>query len=249
MIFIWGWRGWDFRYLFCLIFLRRLTSCHMICCCISWDSNLGSRVLLVGYLVAFWVLGLRRLWLMGSVRFLLISVPHRVLFFRTILLACFINDVCDHVRNCRFHIYADDLQIYTVKECGDVNRMVALVNGHLQRILDWSRIKFLILNASKTQALLVSWRIRLEDVSCDVIWGGDSVWFSDVVKNLGLYEDGRLSWRKQVSYVVSRTFSTLFYRFQRYSSRDLRIQLVRSLIEPIVLYSLDSAGQKTKNTQ
>jgi hypothetical protein len=28
-----------------------------------------------------------------------------------ILFACFINDVDDHVRNCRFHIYADDLQI------------------------------------------------------------------------------------------------------------------------------------------
>jgi hypothetical protein len=28
-----------------------------------------------------------------------------------ILFACFINDVVDHVRNCRFHLYADDLQI------------------------------------------------------------------------------------------------------------------------------------------
>jgi hypothetical protein len=131
--------------------------------------------------------------------------------------------VGDHVRNCRFHIYADDLQIYTVDGCGDVNRLVALVNGHLQRILDWSRDNFLVLNASKTQVLLVSRRIRPEDVTSDVIWGGNSVWFSDVVKNLGLYEDGRLSWRKQ----VSRTFSTLFYRFQRYTSRDLSNLCVR----------------------
>jgi hypothetical protein len=62
---------------------------------------------------------------------------------------------------------------------------------------------------SKIQALLVSRRIRTEDVSSDVIFGGDSVRLSDVAKNLGLYVDGRLSWRKQVSYVVSRTFSTL----------------------------------------
>jgi hypothetical protein len=82
---------------------------------------------------------------MGSARILLISVARRVLFFRTILLACFINDVGDHVRNCKFHVYADNLQIYTVDGCGDVNRLVALVNGHLQRILDWSRDNFLIL--------------------------------------------------------------------------------------------------------
>jgi hypothetical protein len=31
-----------------------------------------------------------------------------------ILFACFINDVDDHIRNCRFHLYADDLQIYSV---------------------------------------------------------------------------------------------------------------------------------------
>jgi hypothetical protein len=47
----------------------------------------------------------------------------------------------------------DDLQIYTVDGCEDVNRMVALVNGDLQRMLDWSRDNSFILNASKTQPL------------------------------------------------------------------------------------------------
>jgi hypothetical protein len=69
-----------------------------------------------------------------------------------ILFASFINDLDDH----SFHLYADDLQIYTVNGCEDVNRLVALVNGDLQRILDWSRDNSLVLNASKTQALLVS---------------------------------------------------------------------------------------------
>jgi hypothetical protein len=97
--------------------------------------------------------------------------------------------------------------------------------------MDWSRDNSLILNASKTQDLLVSRRIRPKYVGSDVILGGVSVWLSFVVKHLGLYVDGRLIWRKQV---VSRNFSTLrlLYRFQRYKSRDLRIYLVRSLIVP-----------------
>jgi hypothetical protein len=66
----------------------------------------------------------------------------------SIFFACFINDVGDHVRNCRFHLYAADLQIYTMDECRNVNRLVALVNGDLQRILVWSRDNSLIL---KTQ--------------------------------------------------------------------------------------------------
>jgi hypothetical protein len=120
---------------------------------------------------------------MGSVDISIGSPQGSVL--SPILFACFTNDVGDHVRNCRFHLYAGDFQIYTVDGCGEVNRLVALVNGDLRRILDWSPENSLILNASKTQAFLVSRRIRLEDV----ILGGDSVRLSDVVKNLGLYVD------------------------------------------------------------
>jgi hypothetical protein len=59
----------------------------------------------------------------------------------------------------------------------------------MQRILDWSRDNSLILNASKTQALLVSRRIRPEYVGSDVILGSVSVRLSLVVKHLGLYVD------------------------------------------------------------
>jgi hypothetical protein len=52
-----------------------------------------------------------------------IGSPH----LSPLLLACF---------NCRFHLYADDLQIYIVDEGKYVNQLVALVNGDLQRILD-----------------------------------------------------------------------------------------------------------------
>jgi hypothetical protein len=114
--------------------------------------------------------------------------------------------------------------------------LVALVNGDLQRIPDWSRDNSLILNASKTQPLLISRRIRPEDVRSDVILEVDSIRSSNVVKNFGLYVDGRLNWRKQVSYVVSRTLSALrlLYHFQRYTSRDLTIYL---LIVSLFLYT------------
>jgi hypothetical protein len=96
----------------------------------------------------------------------------------------------------------------------------------------------LVLNVSKTQAMLISRRDRGVVVEHPPTVAGDVVVFSDSVKNLGLYIDNRLSWREQVSRVVSRTYSTLrlLYRFQRYTSRDLRIYLVRSLYTDVVFF-------------
>jgi hypothetical protein len=51
--------------------------------------------------------------------------------------ACFINDVCEKILNCKFHLYADDLQLYTV-DLGDVDTLVHLVNEDLERIRRWS---------------------------------------------------------------------------------------------------------------
>jgi hypothetical protein len=90
-----------------------------------------------------------------------------------ILFACFINDVGDHIRHCRFHLYAVD-----------VNQLVALINDDLQRILDWSPDNSLIPDASKTQTLCILESIRSEDVSSDLIWGWDSIRLSDVLKSL-----------------------------------------------------------------
>jgi hypothetical protein len=79
----------------------------------------------------------------------------------------------------------------------------------LSMILDSSCDNSLIFNASQTQFLLNSRMIMSEEVSSDVILGGDSVQLSDVLKNLGLYVDARFSWKRQVSYMISSTFSIL----------------------------------------
>jgi hypothetical protein len=141
--------------------------------------------------------------------------------------------------NFKFHLYADDLQLYTVDLGRDVDTLVRLVNEDLERIRRWSVDNSLVRNVSKTQAMLIFRRDRGVVVEHPLTVAGDVVVFSDSVENLGLYFDNRLSWREQVSRVVSRTYSTLrlLYRFQRYTSRDLRIYLVRSLIIPIFLFT------------
>jgi hypothetical protein len=48
-----------------------------------------------------------------------------------VLFVCFVNDVCEQIINCKFHLYADDLQLYIVDLGGDVDTLVRLANEDL----------------------------------------------------------------------------------------------------------------------
>jgi hypothetical protein len=123
----------------------------------------------------------------------------------------------------RCHFLCEELQcsairrlsatfILYIDKCGLTN-LAARVTENLARIYSWSeRVDPIMLNNKMAQ-------------------------FSDIVKNLGLLIDRRrLSWSNQVSHVVSRTYATLRL-LQRFSSQDLRIYLVRTLILPLFLYA------------
>jgi retron-type reverse transcriptase len=60
-----------------------------------------------------------------------------------ILFACFINDIKDVIEHCRFHLYANDLQVYSVG-LGDLQQSIARVNSDLERIRQWSACNALI---------------------------------------------------------------------------------------------------------
>jgi hypothetical protein len=62
-----------------------------------------------------------------------------------------INDVCEQILNCKFHLYADDLQLYTVDLREDVDTLVRIINEDLERIRRWSVGNSLVLNVSKTR--------------------------------------------------------------------------------------------------
>jgi retron-type reverse transcriptase len=154
-----------------------------------------------------------------------------------ILFACFINDIKDYIRHCRFHLYADDLQIYTVG-LGNLQQAISRVNSDLIGIRQWTDVNSLKLNASKTQGIIFS-RSDLTAGADPIKVGGDTIPYSSSVRNLGLFVDYSLSWESQVSRVVSRVYGTLrlLSRFRNSMSMDLRMYLVRSLVIPIFLYS------------
>jgi hypothetical protein len=78
----------------------------------------------------------------------------------------------------------------------------------------------LVLNPGQTQSILIGRRVSATEGVDPIVLNNEMVQFSDVVKNLGLLIDRRLSRRNQVSHVVSCPYATLrlLQRFQRFSS-------------------------------
>jgi hypothetical protein len=118
--------------------------------------------------------------------------------------------------NFKFNLFWDDLQLYTVDLREDVDALVHLVYEDLERIYRCFVDNCLVLNVSKTQAMLIC-RWDRGVVEHRLTIDQDVVVSSDSVENLGLYIDNRLSWREQVSRVVSRMYFILrlIYRLQR----------------------------------
>jgi hypothetical protein len=102
----------------------------------------------------------------------------------------FINGLCSSIRYAKFHLYADDLQIYLSGDKKDLNGIISVLNDDLTSISRWAAENGLSLNPFKShKAILIPWY--------------------DVVTDLEVVIDGRLTFGPQVTKVCSKVYSTL----------------------------------------
>ena len=72
-----------------------------------------------------------------------------------LLFSLFINDVTEVLSFCKYHMYADDIQIYHSRRGENISGLCEEINRDLSSILNWSKNNALHLNASKTKAMLI----------------------------------------------------------------------------------------------
>ena len=154
-----------------------------------------------------------------------------------LLFSLFINDLSSSLREAKFHFYADDLQIYLSGKRGNLGGLAARVNLELAAILDWSEKNGLLLNAKKSQAMLIINRNSPQNLP-RILLGTNPIEWSNHVRNLGIYVDSRLNFSRHVSAVCSKVYATLHrLRLLKYlTPRHVRLDLCRSLILPAFYY-------------
>ena len=158
-----------------------------------------------------------------------------------LLFSIFIDLITTELQ-CAYHLYADDLQLYCRAGVDNISDAISKLNQDLSVVKNWSDRFGVAVNPTKCQAIIVgsshSTR-RLNGLALPPItYDGTVIPFSSDVKNLGVYVDTCLDWRKQVAAVSQRVTGTLrsLYRLKNVLPSHIKKMLVQSLIFPIIDY-------------
>jgi hypothetical protein len=156
-----------------------------------------------------------------------------------LLFSLYTHDVCKILKNrCKYHIYADDIQLYIECDPAELNEAIKIMNFILEDIATWSEQHGLKLNPTKTQALLISAPETRRHINTQNLTPlsllGTQIQFSDSVKNLGVHFDTTFNWDKHISHICQKVYGSLnnLCKFRDSTPEVIRLQLFKSLILP-----------------
>ena len=158
-----------------------------------------------------------------------------------LLFSIFINTLTQHISS-SYHLYADDLQIYTTAAVGDISSAISKINSDLQAISNWSKSFGLCINPNKSQVCIFGNSKQLSKLRSPlpfVLFDNVSLEVSESVKNLGLRMDSAFCWSPHVSELSRKIFCTIgsLRRWKNLLPLKTKISLAHALLLPVLDYA------------
>lgn len=152
-----------------------------------------------------------------------------------ILFILYSADITEAFSYCKYHLYADDVQLYHSFLPSDCADAVNDINQDLAQISRWSKLNSLVLNPKKSKYMLIGTRVGLEKTACvqiNIQVDGEAVEFVPEAKSLGLTLDRHLHFESHIAESVRNCFYRLklLYKIRPYINEEVRITLCESLI-------------------
>jgi hypothetical protein len=115
-----------------------------------------------------------------------------------LLFSLFINDITSVIVSCRYHLYADDVQLYINCRPSDYVDCISRLN------LDLDHTVVIV-----KRPIVVNPRLLQLDDVCQILLDGNTIDFHQKVKKLGLIMNSKLTWDDQISKICRNVFFTL----------------------------------------
>lgn len=152
-----------------------------------------------------------------------------------LLFVLYCADIVSVIKHCKFHCYADDIQLYIsdIPKC--TSDAVYKLNEDLGRVADWSLRNCLLLNPLKSKFMIIGTKLQVSKIleSNPVInIHGQTVERVDEARNLGIMFDSNLRFESHVLNLVKNCMYRLkvLYRVRNQLSEKARVTLCESLV-------------------
>ena len=158
-----------------------------------------------------------------------------------LLFSIFINSITS-ILNTRYHLYADDLQLYEHASVDNIVGVINSLNNNLHNISVWSRKYGICVNPDKCQAIIIGSSRQLSKLDHsklpNITYNGTTINFTTTVKDLGIIIDDKLTWSNYVAEISRKVYASLhsMMRLKNFLPMQTKLQLVNTLLLPIVDY-------------
>ena len=148
-----------------------------------------------------------------------------------LLFTILISDIKEEIKNGKYHLYADDTQLYYRCKVSDINETIKLINSDLDRISNFSSKNCLKLNNTKSNFIIIGSRPNLLNLSktkiSEVKIGNIPIERKTHVKNLGVIFDETLSWDKHINKCIGNAYGKFkqAYRFKHFLSKEAKLSI------------------------
>jgi len=159
-----------------------------------------------------------------------------------LLFVLYVNDINSTLSHCKYHMYADDLQIYHNFTAKNTNDCVQNINEDILQLVTWTEKHGLLLNHEKTKPIIICHsRLRnsidFESITPIKVNGIDLPYY-DKVKNLGLIFNSTLTWDDSVIAIRKKVFASIHSLkiLQNFLPQHTKLHLIKSLVLPHFTY-------------
>ena len=153
-----------------------------------------------------------------------------------LLFTILVSDISNGIRFCKYHLYADDTQLYIKGKVEDIVKLINDLNCDLQKIAEFSINNCLRLNEGKSVYIVLGSKQNISKVNelelPPITINNKVIKRETVVRNLGILFDESLSWDSEINKCISNGYFKLkqAYRFKNFLSKNSKILIVKSYL-------------------
>ena len=121
----------------------------------------------------------------------------------SLLFTILVSDIASEIKHCRFHLYADDTQIYISGKVSELHFLIQQLNKDLEKIAIFSTDNCLKLNEGKSVFIYLGSNPNIAKINNmvipKIIINNKAIKRESTVKNLGILFDETTNWESEIN--------------------------------------------------